>query len=186
MVMLGLIKQKKIHTIITNIIVVVTGIVAYLWASTDYYKLLGPENFEKYDSGIYFFRGRLHIWQQFRQNIEFSPLFWGKGIGYTTSYLDKYGNEFFRVIHNDYLQIYAEIGFIGFFIYFSLYSIYLMNRCNNKKSTDRILLWAMIMYTFLLWTTDNTQVYISYWIPAWILILDTMFSGKKQGEIIET
>lgn len=113
--------------------------------------------------------GRDIIYTYFRQFASFSLKFMGRGVGfvsrqfdYTTS-ADLYNMVSIRALHNDLFKMYIEIGFIGFSVWIIWWLIkfpmIIQRRYGVKKS---FLCLLFIIFSFILYTTDNTESYINY------------------------
>lgn len=109
-----------------------------------------------------FSAGRYFVDQVFRSDVlDKNSLFnwmFGNGAGSSTAYLDKIGyltNFNFPLLHNDWLRILSEYGFLG------LFSIILLFTLMMRKGR---LYRLIIVYTAFCFLTDNVATYLFYWI----------------------
>lgn len=119
---------------------------------------------------------RSQLWGGMKANYRFSPLFLGRGIGFTSKWmdfnwqtLDINGLHGPTGIHSDILKYFIEIGFIGFVLYFGYFLLYLPARLKNRYHNNSfVLFFSVIVYQFLIWFTDNISTYHNF---LWIIYL---------------
>ena len=122
--------------------------------------------------------GRDTIWGIFRQFAQFAIGFTGQGLGFVTSKLEEFkismSHSWFKNLHSDFYTGYIDLGFFGFGIWILSYFWAYGNLTKPVQDDDRPLLFAMgaIVYTFILYLTDNVLIYYEYWFPVNIMLLD--------------
>ena len=121
--------------------------------------------------------GRVEIYSRMANEFEFSPKFLGNGIGTVEYLLEHWNVAMYGNLHNDLLKIYIELGFFGFLIYllsFGVIFYYIGKKLGNSKSC---FLLGVIVYTMLIFATDNTSIYMIYLIPLYSVMLAV--AGKQ-------
>lgn len=121
--------------------------------------------------------GRDIIYRYFSQFASFSPFFWGKGVGfvsrqfnYTTS-ADLFYMASIKALHNDLLKMYIEIGFMGYLIWVFWWLMKTPEILQKKFGVNKALICLMfIVYSFILYTTDNTESYVNFQMHLAMLI----------------
>lgn len=98
--------------------------------------------------------------------MNFSPTFFGKGVGFVSRQFDYatradlYNMISIKALHNDFFKMYIEIGFGGFLIWVIWWLIKMPKIIQKKIGVDKTFIFMLIIiYTFILYTTDNTESY---------------------------
>lgn len=108
---------------------------------------------------------RMKMYNEMGDTYYFGLNFLGNGRGFTTRYFDtnlSLQNQNAGALHSDILTLYIDLGFMGFFIY-SLYFLFLIPYFISRKfKEDFTLLFALAVYTYFLYFTDNTLTYNFY------------------------
>jgi hypothetical protein len=131
--------------------------------------------------------GRDIIYSYFRQFCEFDIRFIGQGVGFVdrqfdyTTRADLYRMVSIRALHNDYMKMYIEIGFVGFVVWCYYWGIYLIDIIKRRFNTETAFLCLLlILYTFITYTTDNTEGYFNYQLHLSLLLTTIcQFSGRE-------
>lgn len=134
--------------------------------------------------------GRNIIYNYFRQFCDFSITFLGRGVGFVgrqfdyTSAADLYNMAAIRALHNDFMKLFIELGFWGFTIWCIMWLIRIPKKIMNKYSIDTAYsIFLLIIYSFITYTTDNTEGYFNYQMYLTMLIsviVITFLNQKKQ------
>lgn len=118
--------------------------------------------------------GRSESWKLFSKSYDFSLGFYGQGIGWIFERLSEMKMKQFGNLHNDFLLCFIECGFVGFGIWLFSYVYMLIKLEQRYNLSYKALLFLIVSvgYTFINYTTDNILVYISYWLPLDLIILE--------------
>lgn len=123
--------------------------------------------------------GRLDIYKYVEELYEFRIDFLGNGIGAVMTKLETLNINTARNLHNDFLKLYIEIGFFGLLIYCLTYN-YIFSYINKKYKKSLQLIFILMVYTFMLYTTDNTLIYICYLTPLYTIIFYDIYMINKE------
>ncbi len=171
--------KKKIYTVTAAVSVAAAYLIAYLIHSGKLIELL--------DSVNVYAMGRAVIWKVFRDFADFNIGFTGRGLGYVMSRLDELRvfmreGAWFGNLHSDFYVGYIELGFIGFGVWIASYfpSYYSLTQNPDRDSRAEIFTLAAIIYTFILFLTDNPLIYIEYWFPMNLMLLS--MANRHSGE----
>ena len=138
--------------------------------------------------------GRQTIWKAIRPMGDFSPFFTGNGLGFATSKLDEMrvwmrDDYWFTNLHSDFYTGFLELGFTGFGVWILSYfwSFFRLTNDADDDNNGMIFALAAIVYTFIIYITDNILVYFEYWFPLNLMLLDMAYSGtaeKKRQDML--
>ena len=122
--------------------------------------------------------GKVTEW--FGQNF----LMAGQGIGIVEILLSKWRVEDFANLHNDLLKFHIELGFLGLLLLLLSYGVvfYLVEK-KYDASKMKIFL-SMVIYTMILFATDNVSIYIIYLVPVYSIYF-AVLAEKHPKEMIE-
>ena len=104
--------------------------------------------------------GRVTIYNAVDKFYEFSPEFFGNGIGFLTYQLSTNMNVGVSSVHNDFLQYFIDLGFWGYILW--LVSMTLVRVCyfgKKGKVENGIIALALSIYLVIVSSTDNTMNY---------------------------
>ncbi len=176
---------KKCINVITIIFILIIFSYVYLIRSEILFKYLDKFNINT--------MARTEFWLAIEEEYTFSPFYMGKGLGYTTKWLDNNWSNMeingltqTTGLHNDVLKYYIDLGFIGFFIYLYYYLKVVSNKIlKNVNKESAVIYFLCMIFQVLCWFTDNVSFYhIFMWI--FYLILFSLFENvkelKKQNE----
>ena len=121
--------------------------------------------------------GRLDIYKYVEELYQFRIDFLGNGIGAVMTKLETLNISTARNLHNDFLKLYIEIGFWGLLIYCLIYN-YIFSYINKKYEKSLQLVFILFVYTFMLYTTDNTLIYICYLTPLYTVIFYDIYMNR--------
>ena len=132
--------------------------------------------------------GRDIIYGYFRRFCTYSIDFLGQGIGFTgrqfdfVTSADLYNMASVKAVHNDFLKLFIELGFCGFAVWCAWWSIKIPSNIRSKYDINAAFsCMLLIMYTFILYTTDNTDSYFNYQMQLGILISFICYSRCYSG-----
>ena len=174
MLLLWLFKKSKILAL-TIWSLGVSGIFYYIYAIHS-----GVLKHLCYSMGI-IGHGRMTMYDRFRAMYEFSPFFFGNGLGNIANILDCWAIPTYDHLHNDLLKFYFELGFIGFLIFMVSYGVtfYVAEKKFGKSQMCGLL--AMAVHSMILFMTDNVSVYILYLVPVYSICFAMIVSEEKQS-----
>ena len=118
------------------------------------------------------FNGRDKCWENFRDLAEFDLGFVGRGMGFVKSKLEIIGNNDYLLLHSDLYNAYIDLGFIGFGAWISSYFWAFYNLTKRSANKAKLFAITVVIYTFVIYLTDNALIYIDYWLPLNIILLD--------------
>lgn len=126
------------------------------------------------------YSGRDTIWNAVKGDFDFDPLYIGKGLGEAFNIVEKaeiistdslvpVGN-----IHSDLIAAFVEIGFTGFICWLLSYFYMIRKLEIVPYASDRTktFLLVSILYTMIMYVTDNILIYIIYWLPYTLILLE--------------
>ena len=139
--------------------------------------------------------GRDIIYTYFMKFTTFSLTFMGKGVGFVgrqfdyTTKADLYNMVSIRALHNDFLKMYIEIGFIGFIVWVFWWLIGMPQIIQKRYGIKKAFICLLfILCAFILYTTDNTESYTYFQMQLSALItyisciyVNQNLKGKKQS-----
>ena len=139
------------------------------------------------------FSGRSFIYIYMKRFYEFSPTFFGKGMGFTEKYLTSingtaegaYVNNY-GYIHNDVLKMFIDYGFWGCIFWLLWYFIYIsstMKRCFGEYA--RYVYCIMMVYAFIVYMTDNATRYFVFQAVLFAMLLVSCKGSSKKNEILD-
>ncbi len=110
--------------------------------------------------------GRNELFRFISDYYSVSPAFWGRGFEYITILLRDARVDYINLakigaIHNDYIKVFVEFGFFGYFLwtgYWLLWHQRWTGRFGNMAMLAQLL---VSVYLFTTYTTDNTAFYFS-------------------------
>lgn len=125
--------------------------------------------------------GRVEIYERMAEEFEFSPKYFGSGLGVVENLLKYWNISAFSNLHNDLLKFYIELGFWGLLFFLISYGImfYLTKQWVGKSAMYFLL--GIEVYSILLFATDNVSIYLIYLIPFY----STIFSVMSQENVAD-
>ena len=122
--------------------------------------------------------GRVVIYNAVDKFYEFSPEFFGNGIGFLTYQLSTNMNVGVNTVHNDFLQYFIDLGFWGYILW--LISMTLVRVCYfgaKGKTENAVMTLALTVYLVIVSSTDNTMNY-----PLLTTVLGILMIGQGFDE----
>ena len=128
--------------------------------------------------------GRMTMYDRLQEMYEFSPFFFGNGLGNIKNILDCWAIPTYDHLHNDLLKFYFELGFLGFLIFMISYGVtfYLAEKRFGKSQMCGLL--AMTVHSMVLFMTDNVSVYVLYLVPVYSICFAMIVSKEKQSAVL--
>lgn len=125
-------------------------------------------------------KGRNLIYGYVSQLCEISPSFIGHGLGFSNEdwVLPLYSRLHQDAYHNEFLRMFVELGFFGYFIWIFInlpFRFLHIVKTQNKKGV--LLFLGMVLYCYITYATDNTYYY--YYMNMAVFIL-TMYPLTKK------
>ena len=93
-------------------------------------------------------------------------------MGFVKSKLEIIGNNDYLLLHSDLYNAYIDLGFIGFGAWISSYFWAFYNLTKRSANKAKLFAITVVIYTFVIYLTDNALIYIDYWLPLNIILLD--------------
>lgn len=127
--------------------------------------------------------GRAGIYEAIDDYYEFSPVFLGRGMGFLTYQLNENVSLGVGAIHNDFLQYFIDLGFVGYVLW--LLSITLLRVKyfgRGGKTENELVAFVVLSYMLLVSTTDNTLNYQLFYSVMAILIAGHGFDERVREE----
>lgn len=126
--------------------------------------------------------GRVEMYSRMAGEFEFSPLFFGKGLGIVENLLDFWKVERFANLHNDLLKFYIELGFLALFIYLVSYFImfYLAEKFTSAEKMSCLV--SISVYTMILFATDNVSIYSLYLFPLFSIMFAVLSEKRVEND----
>ena len=111
--------------------------------------------------------GRDNLYRYFKDYYDFSIFFWGRGSGFTSKLLtigsvNGTGVGTLRALHSDILRAFIEYGYIGSILWYSYYLIFLPRHFQNRSEEIKQMLFAVAIYAFIIYLTDNASNYMLF------------------------
>lgn len=106
--------------------------------------------------------GRSYVYTVVDRFYEFSPEFFGHGIGFLTYQLNSGSvvGTGVTAVHNDFLQHYIDLGFWGYIVWLISMTLTRINYFGkNGKIESAIVAFMLTVYFFISSSTDNTMNY---------------------------
>lgn len=136
-------------------------------------------------------KGRNLIYGYINGLFDINPGFMGNGLGFSSKSwnLPFYSKLFQDAYHNEFLKMYVELGFWGYFVWiiFHLpFRIWYLFR--NHGKTVGLMYAASAAYCYITYATDNTYYYFYLNFAVFLTMFSTCARKPKEGihEIIET
>lgn len=133
--------------------------------------------------------GRNFIYNYFRRFTEFSPTFMGKGVGFVgrqfdyVTRADLYNMVSIKALHNDFFKIYIEIGYLGFILWVFWWLLKIPKMLKKEYGVEKAFIsMLLILYAFVLYTTDNAESYTVFQMQLAALITYISCFYHKTGE----
>ncbi len=148
-------KKKRLACNITSIGMVIFAFIylALLSGVGNFYNII-----EALDLNL---SGRDYFYRAMAQWYDFSPTFWGIGKNVTFGLMqNEYSYFGIKAIHNDFLKIFIENGFLAFILW-EIYTFIYMPSIEKKYSKECYLpiFVAINIVMFVLYLSDNTNTY---------------------------
>ena len=158
--------KKKLIFLYGGILITLLLFYVYLIYSGFLYLIM-----EKYDINL---MTRDRFWNFIDNTYHFGISFIGDGWGFVSKYIHLYSERslgyFVGGIHNDILKFYIDLGFIGFILYMAYFIIYIpIYLFNNYGKLVSFMFFLCQIYLIVLYTTDNSSIYICNQIVAFLI-----------------
>lgn len=121
--------------------------------------------------------GRVEIYSRVAE--EFPATIMGNGLGIIEQMLEYWNVSVYSNLHNDLLKIFIELGIVGFVVFLAGYGVmfWFAGKIAEKSKVSYLL--SIVVYTMLLYATDNVSIYMIYLIPFYSTIFAVLASEKK-------
>lgn len=123
--------------------------------------------------------GRVEMYGRMAQEARFSLTYLGKGLGYVETLLSHWNILTYVNLHNDLLKFYVELGFTGFLLYLLSYG-FILHFAEKKFDLKKMsFLLVLLVYTMLMFTTDNVSIYMLYLVPLYSIFFAVLEDREK-------
>lgn len=121
--------------------------------------------------------GRVEMYSRVAE--EFPATIFGNGLGIMEQMLEYWNVSVYSNLHNDLLKIFIELGILGFVVFLLSYGVmfWFAGKIAEKSKVSYLL--SVVVYTMLLYATDNVSIYMIYLIPFYSTIFAALASEKK-------
>lgn len=134
--------------------------------------------------------GRQNLYKYIEQFYQISPTYLGHGFESVRELLAAAGNlkienttvSKLTALHNDYLAMYIEMGFFGFFAWLYYRFVSLSQFCSNFGRKVYISCAMCSIYAGITYLTDNTSMYFYMVMIAWMIPLTFAIQKNKRTE----
>ena len=124
--------------------------------------------------------GRVQIYDAVDKFYEFSPEFFGNGIGFLTYQLSMNLHVGVSSVHNDFLQYFIDLGFVGYILWLAAMTMVRVCYFGKKGKTENaIIALALTVYLVIVSSTDNTMNY-----PLLTTVLGILMIGHGFDESV--
>jgi O-antigen ligase len=120
--------------------------------------------------------GRVEMYSRVAE--EFSVKIFGHGIGIMEQMLEYWNVSVYSNLHNDLLKIFIELGAIGFIVFLISFAVMFFYAEKLVKKSGLCYLLGIVVYTMLLFATDNVSIYLIYLIPLYSTIFAVLSSER--------
>lgn len=123
--------------------------------------------------------GRRELYEEFAKYYTISITYMGNGIGFCgTNWLNIPGRPA-MALHNDFLRMYAETGFLGYFVWIWVHFVFRIKCFFKVNEKAGLLIFVLSIYSFVNYMTDNT---IYYYYTTIAFSITVMVSCMKDTE----
>ena len=87
-----------------------------------------------------------------------------------------------RALHNDFLKMYIELGFIGFCLWVFWWLLKMPKILQKRYGIKKVFVCLLlVLYAFVLYTTDNAEsyTYFQMQLAAFIMYICCFYDEKK-------
>lgn len=137
--------------------------------------------------------GRNIIYSYFRKFCDFTPLFFGHGVGFVsrqfdyTTAADLHNMVSIKALHNDFMKMYIDVGFIGFLVWCYFWLFYLPKKVKMFANVEAgFYALCLILFAFVTYTTDNTAGYYSFQMHLVMLIFVISHYYRNDRQVRKT
>lgn len=137
--------------------------------------------------------GRNIIYSYFRKFCDFTPLYFGHGIGFVsrqfdyTTAADLYNMVSIKALHNDLMQMYIDLGFMGFLVWCYFWLFYLPRKIKRFANVEAgFYALCLILFAFITYTTDNTAGYYSFQMHLVMLLFAFSYYFRNDRQVRKT
>ena len=122
--------------------------------------------------------GRVEIYARVAE--EFPLTIMGNGLGIVEKMLEYWNVAVYSNLHNDLLKIFIELGVFGFFVFLLSYGVMFYFAGKRFEKSKLCFLLGIVVYTMLLFATDNVSIYMVYLVPFYSTIFAVLSTEEKK------
>ena len=127
--------------------------------------------------------GRAKIYNSVDGYYEFSPSYFGKGMGWLPYQLSEVVDIGVKSVHNDFLQFYIDLGFWGYIIWLlSFITLRTSFFGRDGDTSSGILMFLVIVFMVVVSLTDNTMNYPLFNGAVAIFVTGYSFEEKVRAD----
>lgn len=135
-------------------------------------------------------KGRNQIYQYLNTQYEISPFYFGKGLGFDRLEWVQTGMIWNRIAqdayHNEFLRMYIELGFFGFFFWLWLHFSWRLRYFTDRQGGNGgLLCLACLIYLFITYLTDNTLFYYYTNVSVFLLVMSYRMEELEKQELTQ-
>lgn len=128
-------------------------------------------------------KGRAELYEFVDEMYEFSPVFLGHGMGFVYYEFNENISTYTAALHNDILEMYIDLGFWGFLLWLlSVFVLRLRYFGRQGGRTNKALVFAVMLYMFVIFSTDNTLTFQMVYLVTALVIMGNGFDEKVEKE----
>ena len=129
--------------------------------------------------------GRNWIYSNFYPYYEYSVSYMGAGIGYVQQLIAQMSTMVMRGhtigLHNEYMRLYIELGFVPYVIYFALLvPVFVFAIYKKINMQTAVLYFSLWLVTLICIATDNLLTYPNYMLTFNVLIITSISNEKAK------
>lgn len=126
---------------------------------------------------------RADMYDQIKELYTFSPFYMGHGMGYLSYQLTRMIHIWETAIHNDFLQFYVDLGFLGYIFWLLSLTLLRVWYFGGRRNIENgILTFSITCYILILSATDNTLNYAMFYVSTGLLIMGYGFEERERAE----
>lgn len=134
---------------------------------------------------------RMQLWKAVSGTYDFSPLYFGRGLGYSSKWMDYnwsttgiLGLSQTTGLHNDLLKYFIDLGFLGSGIYIYLYLNFISRKIG--KLLDRkaeVVYFLLMVLQILCWFTDNVSGFHVFMWPFYLITFSLLSDIREDDPL---
>ena len=144
--------------------------------------------FEKYNINT---MARVQLWEAVSGTYEFSPFYFGRGLGYSSKWMDNnwsitgiIGLSQTTGLHNDLLKYFIDLGFWGIGVYIYTYINIITKKIGSILDKKAELVYFLLMILQILcWFTDNVSGFHVFMWPFYMITFSLLSDVREEDKL---